>query len=119
VNGHLDGDCVLIGRLPYDQEKQQTLGDLLGQEPRCEGEWIYLPDLCISRKHAMLTRSDNGHYAIEDTQSRSGTFVNDQAIREKTVLEVGDTIRIGQSTIGFFDETTPGPEPPREHLGSD
>jgi len=104
----LNGDRVLIGRLPYDQEKQQTLGDLLGQEPRCEGEWIYLSDLCVSRKHAMLTRSDDGRYAIEDTQSRSGTFVNDLAIRERTLLKVGDTIRIGQSTIGFFDETTQG-----------
>jgi hypothetical protein len=115
----LDRDQVLLGRLPYDQEKTQTLGDLLGQDPCCEGEWIYLPDFCVSRKHAMLTRSDDGHYAIEDTQSRSGTFVNDEAIRERTVLKVGDTIRIGQSTIEVFDESTPGFPQSGEQLGSD
>ena len=62
----------------------------------------------VSKQHAILTRTDDGKYAIEDTESTSGTFVNDQAITERTILEVGDTIKMGELNIVYNDDITRG-----------
>ena len=47
----------------------------------------------ISRRHCSLTRQD-GRCVVEDT-SRYGTFLNGHRINGSTVLQVGDTLRVG------------------------
>jgi len=101
----LEGDRWLIGRLPHELQHLKTLEPhaRVIERAMCVGQWIYVDDACVSRRHAMLTRAEDGVVAIEDTGSRSGTFVNDQLVRGKVTLKVGDTIRIGQTRIGYCD----------------
>jgi hypothetical protein len=99
-------DRVLVGRIPYDEEKHRNLLGITNDEARCEGEWLYLPDPYVSKRHAILTRTDEDKYAIEDTGHTGGTFVNDQAITERTTLDVGDTIKLGELNIVYSDEIT-------------
>lgn len=98
---------LLVGRIPFDEEKHGNVLGIAKEQARCEGEWLYLPDPHVSKQHAILTRFD-GSYAIEDVGSRGGTFVNDQAITDKTTLEFGDTIKVGELEIRYGDEITRG-----------
>jgi anti-anti-sigma regulatory factor len=103
----LVADRLLIGRIPFDEEKHRNVLGIAKEQARCEGEWLYLPDPHVSKRHAILTRTDDS-YAIEDAGSRGGTFVNDQVITEKTTLEIGDTIKVGELEIMYGDEITRG-----------
>jgi len=103
----LVGDRLLVGRIPFDEEKHGNVLGIAKEQARCDGEWLYLPDPHVSKRHAILTRTDDS-YAIEDAGSRGGTFVNDQVITEKTTLKIGDTIKVGQLEIMYGDEITRG-----------
>src|SRR4030067_2750451 len=48
-----------------------------------------------SRRHARLSR-EGDQYLIEDLNSSNGTFINDQRLQEKTRLNPGDLVRLGQ-----------------------
>jgi pSer/pThr/pTyr-binding forkhead associated (FHA) protein len=48
----------------------------------------------ISRRHCAIVRKD-GNWIVRDLGSRNGTFVNDQAVEEPTLLKVGDELRVG------------------------
>jgi hypothetical protein len=89
INGqdtvHLDGQIVNIGRSRDNQ--------------------IVLNDLHVSRHHAQL-RLRFGSYTLFDTNSQSGTFVNDVRVREHR-LQPGDVIRIGRTQIVYLEDTTP------------
>lgn len=52
----------------------------------------------VSRRHALITRSPEGKYLIEDCSS-NGTFVNGQKIAQITALSIGDGIRVGPFTL--------------------
>ena len=103
----LVGDRLLVGRIPFDEEKHRNVLGISNEHARCEGEWLYLPDPHVSKQHAILTRTDDG-YAIEDAESRGGTFVNDQPITERTLLKAGDTIKVGNLEMVYGDEITQG-----------
>ena len=60
---------------------------------------IRLPDLSVSRYHAMLTVSD-GVWTIRDMGSKSGLFVNGSMVRE-TVLHENDLITLGNRRLVF------------------
>lgn len=102
----LVADRLFVGRIPLDEEKHGNVLDISKEQARCEGERLYLPDPHVSKRHAILTRTDDDKYAIEDTESTSGTFVKDEAITERTMLEVGDTIKVGELEIVYGDEIT-------------
>ena len=103
----LVADRLLIGRIPFEEEKHRNILGIAKEQARCEGEWLYLPDPHVSKRHAILTRTDDS-YVIEDAGSRGGTFVNGEAITEMTTLEVGDTIKVGELEIMYGDEITRG-----------
>ena len=65
----------------------------------------------MSSAHARLSRTSDG-WALEDLDSKNGTFVNGRAVRD-TKLADGDKIRIG-STLFLFRERllTPRPSSP-------
>ena len=63
---------------------------VLGRHPDCD---IVLDSGSVSRQHARLEK-DGGGYAIEDLQSRNGTFVNDEAVSGRRILVSGDRLRI-------------------------
>jgi len=68
---------------------------IIGRSEDCP---LVLNDDYVSTHHARLSRSD-GYDVIEDLGSTNGTFVNNQRIAVPTQVGVGDSIRIGQSTM--------------------
>jgi hypothetical protein len=63
---------------------------------------IALDDAFASRTHAQL-RLRFGHYMIFDTDSQSGTYVNNVQIREHR-LQSGDVIRIGKTSLVYMED---------------
>jgi phosphoserine phosphatase RsbU/P len=76
---------------------------VLGRNPDCA---VVIPVTSVSREHAEIHRV-NGKFYIIDRQSRNGTFVNNQAISQKTLLKNNDRIRICDFIAAFLDA---GPE---------
>ena len=60
---------------------------------------IRLPDLSVSRYHAMLPVSE-GKWSIRDMGSKSGLFVNGTMVRE-AVLNENDVITLGNRRLIF------------------
>jgi len=71
----------------------------IGRSPDCE---IFLDDVTVSRKHAVLLQKDDGHY-IEDQGSLNGTFRNRKRIESSEKLENGDELQIGKYKLTFLE----------------
>lgn len=63
---------------------------------------IVLDDPYVSRHHAQI-RLRFGRYTLFDTQSQTGTFVNDTRVREQN-LQAGDVIRMGKMTLVYLED---------------
>ncbi|WP_138203484.1 FHA domain-containing protein [Haloimpatiens lingqiaonensis] len=63
---------------------------------RKEDNTLVLADEYVSGYHAKIFLKNNS-CVIEDLNSTNGTFVNDEAIEEKTYLSAGDIVKIGNS----------------------
>src|SRR5688572_30644046 len=50
----------------------------------------------VSREHAEIVHLDDGRFVLKDRGSRSGTFVNDEQVTERS-LRHRDRIRLGRS----------------------
>jgi len=61
---------------------------------------IFLPDRTVSRQHAVILRTDEGKWIVEDLDSASKTYLNDKTIH-KAEIKTGDCIRITNFTIEF------------------
>ena len=64
---------------------------------------IFLDDVTVSRKHAVLVES-GGELRIEDLGSLNGTFVNRRRIDSATRLESGDEVQIGKYRLSFISK---------------
>jgi two-component system cell cycle response regulator len=62
---------------------------------------LSIPDEGLSRTHLHIERTASGTFRAVDAQSRNGTFINGQRIRE-SVLQDGDKICVGARTILRF-----------------
>jgi hypothetical protein len=69
----------------------------VGRSPDCG---IFLDDVTVSRKHAVLRKRDNGFF-IEDQGSLNGTFVNRKRV-ESAQLEDGDELQVGKYRLTYF-----------------
>lgn len=90
----LTGDMELA-----EQNKVYQLGCdevLIGRHASAD---IRLPDLSVSRYHAMMTVSE-GVWTIRDIGSKSGLFVNGSLIQE-AVLHENDVIKLGNRRLIF------------------
>jgi hypothetical protein len=68
----------------------------IGRSPECE---IFLDDVTVSRKHAVLVRTPEG-FLIEDQGSLNGTFLNRRRI-ESGELSDGDEVQVGKYRLTF------------------
>lgn len=73
---------------------------VIGRSPECD---IFLDDVTVSRKHALLLRGSDGGYTIEDQGSLNGTFLNKRRI-DSARLENGDELQIGKYRLTFLEQ---------------
>ena len=71
----------------------------IGRSPDCD---VFLDDVTVSRKHAVLVRRDDAFF-IEDQGSLNGTFLNRRRI-ESGKLENGDELQIGKYKLSFVEK---------------
>lgn len=64
---------------------------------------LFLPDRAVSRQHAVLNCSEDGKWSIQDLDSTSKTYLNDEAIHQKDIKN-GDCIRITEFIIDVVFE---------------
>ena len=70
----------------------------LGRHPKSE---ISLDDITVSRRHAEIERTPDGH-VVSDAGSLNGTYVNQERI-DKMLLRHGDELQIGKFRLVFFE----------------
>ncbi|MFP7696121.1 FHA domain-containing protein [Trueperella sp. LYQ143] len=69
----------------------------VGRHPKSD---IFLDDVTVSRKHALLLRSGQDFF-VRDSGSLNGTYVNMEQV-EEAKLEDGDEVRIGKFQLTFY-----------------
>jgi pSer/pThr/pTyr-binding forkhead associated (FHA) protein/tRNA A-37 threonylcarbamoyl transferase component Bud32 len=91
--------------------RRLILGDefVIGRAASGEGRLDDDPEL--SRSHARLARDADGQWTVEDLGSANGTFVNGAPVSERQALEVGDSIRVGRTTLELHDPARPARPP--------
>ena len=67
----------------------------IGRAPECE---LLIDDTYASSQHARLF-GKNGSWYVEDLGSTNGTYVNDQKLAAPAMVQPGDKIRIGTTTL--------------------
>jgi len=70
---------------------------------------VRIEDAQASRRHAVLTRDEQGRFILEDLGSRNGTLVNGVSV-ERRVLVFGDRVHVGSKTILLFTHRDPAEE---------
>jgi pSer/pThr/pTyr-binding forkhead associated (FHA) protein len=86
--GGRTGEAFTLGR------SQTTIG----RSPECD---IFLDDVTVSRRHAVVERRDTG-FTIEDLGSLNGTFLNRSRIEQRSDLDNGDEVQIGKYRLIFL-----------------
>ncbi len=92
---------VLIVRAGAQAGARFALDDVvtrLGRHPESE---ISLDDITVSRRHAEIERTPDGH-VVSDAGSLNGTYVNQERI-DKMLLRHGDELQIGKFRLVFFE----------------
>jgi len=63
---------------------------------------IVIPDITVSRRHAVISRDVNGSLVLTDLNSKNGTYVYNNGVFErvnKVELKDGLVVRLGMYTI--------------------
>ena len=78
----------------------------IGRQPDSQ---IFLSDRRVSREHAVIFNTDDGKWVVEDLDSTSKTYLNNQAVR-KAEVKTGDLLQISDFTIeiNFEDDHDAG-----------
>lgn len=77
----LDDDAIAVGRHP-DSE-------------------IFLDDITVSRRHAVVRRPGGGGYEVSDVGSLNGTYVNHERV-ESAPLHYLDELQVGRFVLTFL-----------------
>jgi phosphoserine phosphatase RsbU/P len=64
---------------------------------------IFLPDQWLSRHHAEILQRADGYYVL-DLQSKNGTLLNGQPVKDERRLREGDVITLGEHSLTFCTE---------------
>jgi pSer/pThr/pTyr-binding forkhead associated (FHA) protein len=74
---------------------------VLGRQKDCD---CVIDDPLLSRHHCRVTADESGDYWLEDLDSTNSTYLNARKLQEKTRLQYGDRIRIGDTILRFYLE---------------
>ena len=84
---------IYIGRLPNSQ--------------------VFLPEVAVSRQHAVIFMTGEGKWIVEDLDSANQTYLNEEAIH-KSEIKTGDSLRISEFTLEIYlEEETETEKPTR------
>lgn len=75
-----------------------TKGLVMGRLPGCD---LVLADPNVSRRHAEVRPSGDGRFEVTDLGSTNGTKVNGTKVRGVRVLQDGDGLTVGATTLRF------------------
>ncbi|UCG58816.1 MAG: FHA domain-containing protein [Phycisphaerales bacterium] len=67
---------------------------------------VLLPDVTVSKQHAVISLADDGQWTVKDMDSANKTYLNGEAVHEAQI-KTGDSIRITDFTIEVDLETQP------------
>jgi hypothetical protein len=75
---------------------------------RASGNDVVIPDPSVSRRHALLKRSERGVFLMVDAGSSNGTTVNGQSVLARghgppSQLKTGDDVHLGRVACTFVD----------------
>jgi hypothetical protein len=70
---------------------------VIGRSPECG---IFLDDVTVSRKHAVLTQNGD-RWTLDDQGSLNGTFVNRERV-DSAALSDGDELQIGKYRLTYL-----------------
>ena len=74
---------------------------VLGRQGDCD---FIIDDPLLSRRHCAVSVDSAGDYFIEDLNSTNSTFLNSRRLAEKSRLQYGDRIVIGNTIMRFYLE---------------
>jgi pSer/pThr/pTyr-binding forkhead associated (FHA) protein/tRNA A-37 threonylcarbamoyl transferase component Bud32 len=94
--------------------RRLALGDELVIGRAVSGEGMLSDDHELSRRHARVARDAGGRLTIEDLGSANGTFVNGERVRDSRPLRLGDSVRVGSSTLQLTQVGQASAAPARE-----
>ena len=96
--------------LTFEYSGSRTGGTINGRIliGRMLGQGIVITDPSVSRLHAWIDNKE-GAFVLTDAGSRTGTFVNGEAI-VRWELQNGDQIQIGPANLVYHDESEIPPE---------
>ncbi|GAB4366913.1 MAG: hypothetical protein Kow00121_04740 [Elainellaceae cyanobacterium] len=89
---------LLQGETQVLHQPQHTW--VIGRDPH--QVLIPVQDGRLSRCHAALKYVENQGFYLIDLNSRNGSYVNGEPIRESRLLQDGDRVRLGSLTFIFF-----------------
>ena len=84
---------VLDGRPRALHRGENVIGRTIDAE-------VWIDSDSVSRRHAII-RVDNGTAALEDLDSKNGTWLRGERVREPVALSDGDEIRVGSVKLVF------------------
>jgi pSer/pThr/pTyr-binding forkhead associated (FHA) protein len=97
------GDRIEVTDGPARGEQSELdKGLIIGRST--EGFGALKGDPEISRRHAQITRTDEGRLYISDLGSTNGTFVNGIRLARERRLADGDIVRVGETDLRFEAE---------------
>ena len=90
---------ILNGKTPGKTISLHGERVVVGRMPDCD---FVLQDESISRHHACIFRREQSFY-VKDLDSRNGTYLNGERIREPACLSDGDQIQLYEVTLTFAE----------------
>ncbi|MCK4959061.1 MAG: FHA domain-containing protein, partial [Planctomycetes bacterium] len=82
------------------------------------GSQVFLPEVTVSRQHAVIYMTKGGAWVVEDLDSANKTFINNSAIHKHNIQD-GDVVRIADFAITIALDGEPAPdEQPGDKTGS-
>ncbi len=105
LDGTVDGGVLVVKRGP-DVGARFGLGSETTTIGRHPASGIFLDDVTVSRRHAEVSRNDDGSYGVRDVGSLNGTYLNRERIEGAAALHNGDELQIGKFRLVFLTEAS-------------